>query len=158
MTTEQSLRDDFIAIGVGAVALALILGALGYQYFGGMPPCEMCHWQRWPHIAAAMIGLLGGGFLPRRFAMPVALAVIALVAVSGLIGAYQTGMQWGYLTGPTACTGARYVLGSNVIPEVQCDALIPAFLGQSLAFWNALISLGVAGIAGVLLVRINRAA
>src|SRR5690349_15783303 len=158
MTTEQSLRADWIAIGVGAVALALILGALGYQYLGGMPPCHMCHWQRWPHIAAAMIGLLGGGFLPRRFAVPVALAAILLVAVSGLIGAYQTGMQWGYLTGPTACTGQRYVLGSNVIPEVQCDNLIPVFLGQSLAFWNAVISLGVAGIAGFLLVRINRAA
>ena len=57
MTTEQSLRADWIAIGVGAVALALILGALGYQYLGGLPPCQMCHWQRWPHIAAAVIGL-----------------------------------------------------------------------------------------------------
>jgi disulfide bond formation protein DsbB len=158
MTTEQSLRADWIAIGVGTVALALILGALGYQFLGGLPPCEMCHWQRWPHIAAAMIGLLGGGFLPRRFGVPAALLAILLVAASGLIGAYQAGMQWGLLTGPTACTGARYVLGSNVIPEVQCNALIPVFLGQSLAFWNALISLGVAAIAGVLLVRSNHAA
>jgi disulfide bond formation protein DsbB len=158
MTTEQSLRADWIAIGVGAVALALILGALGYQYLGGLPPCPMCHWQRWPHIAAAIIGLIGGGFLPRRYALYVAAAAIALVAVSGLIGAYQTGMEWKILPGPTTCSGGRYVLGGPPVPVVRCDVAIPVFLGQSLAFWNALISLGVAGVAGFLLARTNRAA
>lgn len=158
MTTEQSLRADWIAIGVGAIALALILGALAYQYLGGQHPCEMCHWQRWPHIAAAIIGLIGGGFLPRRYAQVIALSTIFLVLVSGLIAAYQTGMQWGFLPGPTACTGGRYVLGSNIIPEVRCDIMIPAFLGQGLAFWNALISIGVAAIAFLLLVRSARAA
>ena len=44
------------------MALALILGALGFQYIGGMPPCEMCHWQRWPHIGAAVIGIVGVDF------------------------------------------------------------------------------------------------
>ena len=156
MTTEQSLRADWIAIGVGAVALALILGELGFQYLSGMPPCHMCPWQSSPHIAAAIIGLVGGGFLPRRYAGPIAIAAIILVAASGLIGAYQTGMQWGLLTGPTACTSARYVLGSNVIPELSCDVLVPVFLGQGLAFWNALVSLGVAGIAGFLLLRTGR--
>ena len=158
MTTKQSLRADWIAIGVGAVALALILGALGYQYLGGLPPCQMCHWQRWPHIAAAVIGLIGGGFLPRRYALYVAAAAIALVAVSGLIGAYQTGMEWKILPGPTTCSGGRYVLGSAAVPIVRCDVAIPVFLGQSLAFWNALISLGAAGIAGFLLARTSRAA
>ena len=152
------IRDEQIARLMGIGALALLLGALGFQYFAHLAPCEMCHWQRWPHIAAAMVGLLGGGFLPRRFAVPTALAAILLVAVSGLIAAYQTRMQWGLLTGPTACTGQRFILGSNVIPEVQCDALIPAFLGQSLAFWNALISLGVATIAGILLSKTRHVA
>ena len=71
MTTRQSLRADYAAISLGACSLALILGALGFQYLGGLAPCEMCHWQRWPHIAAAVIGLVGGGFLPRRYGVPV---------------------------------------------------------------------------------------
>ena len=35
-----------------ATPLALLGGALGSQYLGGLYPCEMCHWQRWPHYAA----------------------------------------------------------------------------------------------------------
>ena len=104
MTTPQSLRTDIVAIAAGAAALALILGALGFQYLGGLPPCEMCHWQRWPHIAAAIIGILGGGFLPRRYAVPVVMVTILLILTSGLIGLYQTGMQYHVLPGPTACT------------------------------------------------------
>jgi disulfide bond formation protein DsbB len=148
MTTDQSLRDDWI----------LILGALAYQYLGGMPPCHMCHWQRWPHIAAAVIGLIGGGFLPRRYAHFFALAAIVLVLASGLIGAYQTGMQWGFLPGPTSCTGPRYVLGSTIVPEAQCDFIAAVFLGQTLAFWNGVISIGVAAIGFTLLLRNARAA
>jgi disulfide bond formation protein DsbB len=84
MPTTQSLRADWIAIAVGAGALALIMSALAYQYLGAMPPCQMCHWQRWPHIAAAVVGVIGGGFLPRRFAFPIATAAILLVLTSGV--------------------------------------------------------------------------
>ena len=87
-----------------------------------------------------------------------AAAAIALVAGSGLIGAYHTGMEWKIFPGPTTCTGPRFELGGPPVPVVRCDVAIPVFLGQSLAFWNALISLGVAGIAAFLLARINRAA
>ena len=30
----------------------LLAGAYGSQYIGGLPPCEMCWWQRYPHFAA----------------------------------------------------------------------------------------------------------
>ena len=49
---------------------------------------------------------------------------ILFVLTSGLIGAYQTGMEYHLLPGPAACSGHRYVLGSNVPPpEVQCDVV-----------------------------------
>ena len=35
--------------------LALLGGALGSQYLGGLHPCEMCYWQRWPHAAAILL-------------------------------------------------------------------------------------------------------
>ncbi len=44
----------------GVVSVALILGALGFEYIGGYPPCEMCMWQRYPHFGAIVVGLGGG--------------------------------------------------------------------------------------------------
>ena len=46
---------------LGLVALlgsgVMIGGALFFQYAMGFAPCEMCHWQRWPHIVAMVAGL-----------------------------------------------------------------------------------------------------
>ena len=36
---------------------ALLGGALFSQYVGGLYPCEMCYWQRWPHGAAILLAL-----------------------------------------------------------------------------------------------------
>src|SRR5512135_205752 len=99
----------------GAVALALILGALAFQYIGGYPPCEMCHWQRWPHIAAAVVGLGGGllvtsGAIDRKLALPLAVLAAALVASSGALGIYHAGVEWKFWPGPEACTSS-YIPG-----------------------------------------------
>ena len=148
MTTPPSLRADLVAIAAGAGALALILGALGFQYLGGLPPCHMCHWQRWPHIAAAVIVILGGGFLPRRFAVPVVMTTVLLVAISGFIGLYQTGMQYHLVPGPQACSvDHAYVLGSGLPEEVRCDIPTWFFLGLALPAWNAIFSFLIAGAA-----------
>jgi disulfide bond formation protein DsbB len=158
MTIPRSLPADRIALLLGTVSLALILGALGFQYLGHIAPCEMCHWQRWPHIAAALAGLGGGALIGRgnmdaALARPLAIAVIALLAITGLIGAYQTGMQWHLLPGPSACTGRRFVLGSDMVPEVQCDVVTWQLFGLSLAAYNALISLAAAAAGAVMLAR-----
>jgi disulfide bond formation protein DsbB len=152
----QVLCDEQVAMLVGTVALAVILGVLGFQYLGGIAPCEMCHWQRWPLIAAALIGL-GGGFLVTRgdigSAMTLAISAIVLVAISGLIGAYQAGMEWHFLPGPESCSGPQFVLGSNMVPEVRCDIPAIRLLGISLAGYNALISLATAAIGTFLLTK-----
>src|SRR5579863_9424506 len=110
------IRDEQIARMMGAGALALLLGALGFQYLAHLAPCEMCHWQRWPYIAAAAIGLLGASVW-KKDARSLAIITIALVALSGLIGAYQAGMQLGLLPGPEGCTVDHpYVIGSGAPP------------------------------------------
>ena len=148
MTTKQSLRADWVAIAVGAAALALLMGALGFQYLRHLAPCEMCHWQRWPYIAAAVIGIVGGGFLPRRHASYVVMAAILLVLTSGLIGLYQTGVQYHILRGPEVCTVTHpYLLGSNALPEVRCDIPTWFFLGLALPAWNAIFAFLIAGLA-----------
>jgi len=148
------IRDEQIARIMGAGALALILGALGFQYVVHLAPCEMCHWQRWPHIAAALIGLIGV-LIWKKDARALAIAATLLVAVSGLIGAYQWGMQAGLLPGPSACTAAHaYVMGSNApSPEVSCNIVTWSLFGLSLAAYNALASFLIAGAGAYLLSR-----
>ena len=36
---------------------AMLISAWTFQYFG-YPPCKMCYWQRYPHMAAVAIGAL----------------------------------------------------------------------------------------------------
>jgi disulfide bond formation protein DsbB len=148
------IRDEQIARMMAAGALALLLGALGFQCFVHIAPCEMCHWQRWPHIAAAIIGILFVPFL-RGNARALAWLVAALIAVSGLIGAYQAGLQWGLLPGPTGCTVAHaYVMGSGApAPQVSCNAVTWSLFGLSLAGYNAIFSFLIAGTGAFLLRR-----
>ena len=147
------MRADMIARLMGLLGLALVLGALGFQYIVHLAPCEMCHWQRWPLIAAAAIGLV---IVPlrRNDAYILAAIAIALVAISGGIGLYQTGMQLHILPGPTACTAHRYVVGSGAAaPEIACDVPTWWFLGLALPAWNAIICLGSALVGTILLVK-----
>jgi disulfide bond formation protein DsbB len=152
------IRDEQIARLMGAGALALLLGALGFQYLAHLAPCEMCHWQRWPHIAAAIAGLLIVSFWKSQ-SHALAIFTIAMIALSGLIGAYQAGLQWGFLPGPGACTVAHaYVLGSGAPPpEVSCNVVTWSLFGLSLAGYNALISLAIAASGFFLLRRGNDA-
>jgi len=116
MKDWQTLADH-IALLVGAGGMCLFLGALGFQYIGGIAPCEMCQWQRWAHIGAAVTGLLAVTFAKGdSTARGLAWFAILFVLTSGLIGAYQTGMEYHLLPGPAACSGHRYVLGSSGPP------------------------------------------
>ncbi len=49
------------------------MGAYGFQYLGEMAPCKLCYWQRYPHMAAVVIGLFAlmvpGRALPRLGAL-----------------------------------------------------------------------------------------
>ncbi|MGJ3626568.1 disulfide bond formation protein B [Sphingomonas sp. MMS24-JH45] len=76
------------------VPAALLAGAWSFQLIGKLFPCEMCHWQRWPHygaLAFAALSFVAGG--PRAKKTLVAGAA-ALVVVSGLIGVFHAGVEY----------------------------------------------------------------
>jgi disulfide bond formation protein DsbB len=154
------MNSTRIAAFEGAVALALILGALGFQYIGHYPPCEMCHWQRWPHIAAAIVGLGGAillsmGVLNARLAPVIAALAILGVATSGALGVFHAGVEWHWWPGPAACT-TGFVFNGNLdlnAPVPHCDIAAWRLFGISMAGYNALISLGAAACGAFLLVR-----
>lgn len=135
------------------VPAALLAGALGSQYLGGLHPCEMCHWQRWPHMAAVALAILSfalKGRMPDRGRSLVWLAALAIL-LSGLIGVYHAGVEAGVFEGLTQCS-ANSASGSAddiladimATPLVRCDQVQWAWLGISMAGWNAIISIASA--------------
>ena len=128
-----------------AVPLALLGGALLSQYVGGLYPCEMCIWQRWPHGAAILLALaaLASPIEAPRTRAVVLLAALA-VAVSGAIGAFHAGVEYGWWEGLTTCTtnGATSLDDILSVPLVRCDQVQWSLAGISLAGFNAIFSLG----------------
>ena len=128
------------------VPAGLLAGAYGSQYLGGLYPCEMCYWQRWPHFAALAFGLASFALtaLPDRGRSLVWLAALAILA-SGAIGAYHAGVELGLFEGLTSCSAGG---GGDVLAEVmsapliRCDEVQFELLGISMAGWNAIVSIG----------------
>ena len=153
---SRSSQARVIALLVPA---GLLGGALASQYLGGLHPCEMCYWQRWPHGLA--IVLAGVAFLfpaaTSRARVLTALAALA-IAISGVIGVFHAGVELGWWEGLTRCaTGGAMSLDDLMkVPLVRCDQVQWSLLGISMAGWNAIISLGAAAAIGLLLARGRR--
>ena len=135
-----------------AGSAALMLGALAFQHIGGMAPCKLCIWQRWPHVAAIGVGVLAlAAVLPRR--LLAGLGALAAMATAG-IGAYHTGVERGWWGGPSSCSGGGAAgqsaqdLFAQIMtaPLVRCDEVPWEMLGLSMASWNAVASLCLAGL------------
>lgn len=147
------------------VPLALLGGALGSQYLGGLVPCEMCHWQRWPHYAAVPVAALAFVVQGRLSRKLLVLLAAALIAVSGVIGVLHAGVEYHWWDGFTPCTAAIDTSGGfeamlkriNETPFVRCDAPQWTLFGISLAGFNAIISLGSALVIALLALRAKRA-
>lgn len=133
------------ALGSGA----LLGGALYFQYVMGLAPCEMCHWQRWPHLAAVAAGLLAvASFAWPRLALVFALTAITALVITSAIGVFHVGVEYHWWEGPQACSGniprglspeqlKKYLFGAKM---VRCDETAWSMWGLSMAAWNALLS------------------
>ena len=127
------------ALGMPALLLA---GAYVSQYGFGLFPCEMCWWQRYPHFAAVALALVSTMTQPKRLWM--GLAGLAIL-VSGLIGAFHAGVEYGWWEGITACasnvaSGGDALAAIMNAPLVRCDVAPWTLAGISLAGFNAIIS------------------
>ncbi len=137
-------RDVAYALAL-AVPAALLGGALFFQFVIGLVPCEMCWWQRYPHIAALALALLGWMARKGRGGdLFIALAAVSL-AISGLIGAYHAGIEYHWWQGITACTQtARFgddpLAAISAAPLVRCDVAPWSLFGISMAGYNFLVS------------------
>jgi len=131
------------------VPAALLAGAWAFQLIGGLYPCEMCHWQRWPHYGAAAMAALAFVIGTPRVQATLVAGAAALIVVSGAIGVFHAGVEYHWWQGVTACTQTTSTVGLSTdqalkdllaAPIVRCDAAQWSLLGVSLAGWNALLS------------------
>lgn len=125
----------------------LLLGAFAFQYIGGLAPCALCLWQRWPHAAAVALGLLALA-LPGRV-LPLLGALAATVAAG--LGLFHAGVERQWWEGLSTCGGGPVagVPAADLLdqilaaPVVRCDEVAWSFAGLSMAGWNAVLSAGL---------------
>lgn len=139
-------RPAMLAIVVSASMLA---GAYSFEYFGGLFPCDLCWTQRYVHFAILGIGFVGL-FLPKT-GHPV--CIVAFLA-SAAAGGFHAGVEYKWWEGPTTCTsqssGAMSTdqLLQNLMsaPIISCEDVVWSLFNISMAGYNFLISLMMAGV------------
>ena len=136
-----------------AGSLAALAAAFAFQHLGGLEPCPLCIWQRWPHVAIALLAVVSLAFRGTVAAVPVGLAGLAALAGAGLAG-FHVGVEQQWWPGLAACAGGPPAETVAELRErllnaapARCDEAAWSFLGLSMAAWNGLLSLGLAGLA-----------
>ena len=155
-TKIDTMAGQMMAISAvlfGAAFLALIT-ALAFEHLGGFAPCPLCFMERYAYyftVPAAVIAFLAA----RGDNFGFARLVLVLIAIGFLLNTglavYHSGVEWKWWPGPETCAGGFDLVwgegGIQETPVVRCDEAPLRILGLSFAGWNAVISLGLAGLA-----------
>ncbi len=105
---------------------ALLGGAYYFQYIVGLPPCEMCYWQRYPHMVAIVAGLAAfASFGSPRMVLVLLLVAITAVLVTSAIGFFHAGVEYRFWPGPQACSG-------NIPRGLSAEELKKALFGAKM--------------------------
>lgn len=147
-----------------AASVLILAAAFAFQLIGGLPPCELCIWQRYPYavvigLSGVGIGLARAGVTRRPLALLLALCALTLLTGAG-IAAFHVGVEQKWWEGTSACVGQLSGIGNIedlrarllAAPVVRCDEPAWSLFGLSMAGYNAALSL-VLGIASLVAAR-----
>ncbi len=129
------------------VPALLLGGALGSQYLGGLVPCEMCMWQRYPHYTALGLAILAILLAKTALSRPLTMLAGLAILVSGGLGIFHAGVEYRWWKGPEHCTSVVSGSGADLLkailaaPLVRCDQPQWTMFGISLAGYNAIFSI-----------------
>ena len=138
-----------------AISGGLLVAALLFEYVGGLAPCKMCIWQRWAHVALILTAL-SGLLVPTQIrAKPALMFVVVAAMISAAIAGFHAGVEWQLWDGPSGCTASLSSSGDMSLlvdqllatPVVRCDEVPWSLFGISMAGWNSILSLDIAGFA-----------
>ena len=142
----------------GLISAGLYGGALLFQHVGGLVPCNLCLWQRWPHIIIIVLVTLTPIV---KFHRVILSAILMTATVSLMLAIYHSGVEWKLWGGVKDCAvslGNLFDLKNQTdallsTPIARCDEVAWSFLGLSMAGWNAIFSLDLCLIALICLVQ-----
>lgn len=143
-----------VALAIAALGAGMLAAAFAFQHLGGLDPCVLCIYQRWPWAAAAGLGGLAALFARRRRTAAqaaLALAVLAMLTGAG-IAAYHVGVEQHWWAGTAECGGvtgqAKTIeeLKAQLLatPVTRCDEVAWSLFGISMAGWNLIVSAAAA--------------
>ena len=142
---------------VFGLALAVILVAMLSEYWGGLIPCALCLKQRVAFFVA--VPLLALAYIYARHAPLATRGLLTTVGIvflaNACLGFYHAGIEYGWWLGPASCGGGgAQALDTGALFEalqkssmVRCDAPAFTLFGLSLASYNVLACLVLAGMA-----------
>ena len=155
-------RQENTGLLLALASLWVLAVALFFQHVGGLQPCVLCIYQRWPWLAAAIIGAAAWRLRANPLAHKALLAAGALALTTGAaIAIFHVGVEQGFWAGTAECGGQsgqaqtveelkRQLLATEV---VRCDEVAWSLAGISMAGYNLLLSLLGAGYLGRALTR-----
>ena len=147
-------RVPALVVGISLTALAV---AYASQVWGGLEPCVLCIYQRYAYAAAVAFGL-GALFFaagPARWRGCLALAGLAFLAGAG-IAFFHVGVEQLWWRGTADCHAppldlslSKEALREQLLNSdfVACDQIPWSFLGLSIAGYNVILSLLLAGLS-----------
>ncbi|MGB0553267.1 MAG: disulfide bond formation protein B [Alphaproteobacteria bacterium] len=155
----ERLDPTRIALLQAILGGAVLGSAYGFQYLGGLQPCALCLYQRWPWWIAIGFGLVAVLLRdnPGIQKAVVALASLAILAGAGVAG-FHVGVEQQLWPGLASCGGVSGMpmtveaLKQQIMnaPVVRCDEVAWSLMGISMAGYNMLLSLAL-GLGGLVL-------
>ncbi|MGI9449475.1 MAG: disulfide bond formation protein B [Geminicoccaceae bacterium] len=131
------------------IAADILLIVFAIEYIADAAPCRMCIWQRWPFAALIVLGLVGAFWKP-KIALPL---VVPLMLLSAGLAGYHVGVEQGWIALPAGCAAGGNATSVEELKALlanappSCDQVAFKLLGLSLAAWNLVTSLVLAGFA-----------
>lgn len=152
------VRWPFVALVVSGSMLA---AAHAFERFLLLAPCPLCYNQRQVYWVAAALALVAVSLKWRGASSKLLLTLNLILGAVFLVGAgvagYHTLVEWGILPAPPTCaagSGASVAITGDLLAQLSRPIAVPScaeakwwFLGLSMAAWNTLISLGLAGLS-----------
>jgi disulfide bond formation protein DsbB len=133
-------------------SLASLAIAFASEYWGGLQPCVLCWYQRYPYMATAVLGIIGIALAGRPGLLRAVLMLAALAFfVDAGIAAYHVGVEQHWWQGTAECGST---LDLSLSPEelkkqllnqpvVRCDEVAWSLFGISMAGYNFLYALAL---------------
>jgi len=141
----------FAPAAVLAASVAVLAAAFAFQYLGGLQPCVLCIYQRYPYGITIALSLTALTLANRREGIAASRMIVyacALAFAAGFaIAVFHVGVEQHWWQGTPECgvlgTASTLQEMEELLkhgPAVRCDVPQFTLFGISMAGYNALIS------------------